>query len=129
MSDITPTTEGPKTLRERLLSKGKEQAKPESGTLFGESIELRRPSLERIVQLQDQMQVSTNASLATAIIWICYDPTTGEPLFTAEDASAIMLWQFDDELRILVERITTMIGLNVKVAEKNSEATLSDTSS
>ena len=132
MSDInaTATAIPQQSLRERLIKKGQDEAKPEEASLFGEMVHIRRPTIGRIIELQDiGASVGTNEMMASAIIMVTYDPTTNRPLFTSDDKAAIMEWPFSEDVRIFSERIGGLVGLNVASAEKNSAATLTDTSS
>jgi hypothetical protein len=118
--------------RERILNKAREKAKPTPSVLFGEPIHLRRPTIQRVLEIQEKMkeggEVANNTMIET-IIHTVYPVDGDAPMFTDEDIAAIKEWSFDDEVAKLVSDMAIMLGLNIQSAEKNSVATLTDTSS
>ena len=102
-------------LRGRLM--GAKKFKSETLDLFGESVEIRQPTVGQILdatEYDDQKK-----ALVNILVNYCYIPGTQERIFEPTDEAAIMEWPVGDwfsEINAAIQRLTT---IDVAGAEGN----------
>lgn len=125
MGTVPDTKSQLDAIRAGILGK-KQEFKSKELDLFGQKVELRQPTLADINRMaKDQGKMS---ALILTVIEYCYVPGTSQKVFTSADAAALEELPGGAWLSELNEAIESLTGIKVKVAEKNSEETPSDSS-
>ncbi len=114
-------------LRKKIFSSQNMQFQKEKLTLFGQSLEIRQPSLGMILAAQE------NEDRTKAIVMLlvnhCYVPETDEKVFEEGDVAMLLSMPFGDDLLRANKVIEKMTAIDVMSAEKNSEKTPADATS
>lgn len=109
-------------LRAKIFDSRNRHFKSELVEFFGDTIEIRQPTLEQI--LNAQALEDRREAIINLIIGYCYVPGTDERVFEDTDRPALLKMPFGEDFTRVNEAIARMTSLNVEAAEKNSEGTL-----
>ena len=125
MTESTPRNE----LRSKLLG-GAHKALTEELTLFGQKIELRQPSMDAVMDAQDQ---ETTVGRAVAlIIRYAVVPGTDELIFEPGDEDVIKKWPWSKDITEIQRVILKLTGIDidaeVKKLQENPTASSSSAS-
>jgi hypothetical protein len=92
-------------------------------TLFGEQVEIRQPTLAIINKIGRLTVDPKIPGIVRVLIEYCYIPGTDEKVFDQADAEQLASMPTGQWLHDFNREVEKLTGVDVKVAEKNSEET------
>jgi hypothetical protein len=92
--------------------------------LFGEKVEIRQPTLAQISRLSKQGDNDKVPPIVKIMIEYIYVPGTDDKVFDSADAEQLAGMPSGKWLSDMNTAIEELTGVDVKVAEKNSEETV-----
>lgn len=102
-------------IRERVFKK--HAIRTETVTLFGADIELRQPSVGKVLDIRDEPD--QKKALVRVLIDYCFVPGTEEPIFEEADLDLIMSWPVGEWFTDLNEAFTKITNIDLGRLEKN----------
>lgn len=103
-------------IREAVFASAKSARKVEV-EFFGEMIEVRQPSVGRIIAMQSKDE--RLQGIVGLLVEYCVVPHTDEPVFDAEDAMALMEMPFNEDFVRLSQAIESLTKAEVDEEVKN----------
>lgn len=126
MAKQTNVSDVRKQLRDKIFTS--DRAKPKSETLefFGADVELRQPTIGRILDLRDAAKEDSKFAAMQMIIEYTYVPGTNERVFDEADLDALLGMPFGEDMTRMHQAIAKLTNINVEGLAKNSEETPAD---
>lgn len=115
----------PRTLKSRIFSAERKRFRSEIVTFFGEQIEIRQPSLGRMLSSADDMGEDASQRGTFVLLNYAFMPGTEIPVFDASDSEQILSLPYGEDFSNLMAAFQRVTGISVDAAEKNSEASRS----
>lgn len=110
-----------KALRSALFNSKNKQLQSRTVEMFGETIEIRQPTLAQITNMGKED--SKIPGLIRMLIEYCYVPGTDDKVFDKADAEQLASMPTGKWLTDVNKAVAELTGVDVKEAEKNSEET------
>ena len=111
------------SLREAIFAASNRELQSIKLTIFGQEVEVRQPTVKQITALAKRAQVEGSSAIINILTEYCYVPGTNEKVFEDGDAEALMELPSGKWLTDLNAAVSTLSGVDVAAAEKNSAGT------
>jgi hypothetical protein len=108
-------------LRQRILASRK--PKSELVSFFGDSIELRQPTLHDILKIRQASEDERNAAIINTLVDYAYVPGTDEKLFEEADADAFLAMPFGADFQRVTEVLSKLTDIDFKASDATSKPT------
>lgn len=119
-----PAVAGAGSIRERIFASKNKTYKSRLVQFFGETIEIRQPTLGDILDSVNGDNAGDAAKQGIMVLLrYAYAPGTNDRVFDEADEESLLSLPFGEDFNRVVKAFTEVTGTDVKVAEKNSSTT------
>ena len=112
------------TIRSKIFSAKNKHRKSKIIDFMGEDVEVRQPTVKQVQELAKEARKEDSDAVLLSIMEYCYIPGTDDKVFEDADRDSLLGLPVGEWLNNLNKAIEEMTGVDVKVAEKNLEATV-----
>jgi hypothetical protein len=110
-------------IRAAMFAEGNKKPASEPLTLFGQEVEVRQPTLAQLNALSRKAADAKIPGVVNLLIEYCFIPGTDEKVFDLADAEQLASMPTGKWLNDFNTVVQKLSGIDIKAAEKNSEAT------